>query len=124
MRYRKKRGMRSGRAGNRGQLWRRSTSGCRAGTWRPNRRRFQMALRVRQGVVKHLLIVRRNGGGLRHLKWEISQERRQEQKCASMQNRGNRHLLSGEAARANRNVAKKFVRNQRQMNGIARQYGS
>src|SRR6266852_7234053 len=41
-----------------------------------------------------------------------------------MQRRGNYHLLSGEAARANRNVAKKFVRNQLQMNGITRQYGS
>src|SRR6267154_3276499 len=41
-----------------------------------------------------------------------------------MQRRGNYHLLSGEAARTNRNVAKKFVRDQRQMNGIARQYGS
>src|SRR5712675_2686210 len=41
-----------------------------------------------------------------------------------MQHRRKCHLLSGEAARANGNVAKKFVRNQRQMNGIARQYGS
>ena len=124
MRYSEKRGMRGGCSWNRRQLWNRAASRSRAGTRRPNRGRFQMALRIRQSVVKHALIARRDVCGLCDLKRKIAQHERQEQKCASMKQRGHCHLPCGESARANWHITKKFARDQRQMNWIAGKQGS
>ena len=124
MRYGEQCGMRSGCSRNRRQLGHGAASRSRAWTRRPNRRRFQMVLGIRQSVVKHLLIARRNVCSLRHLERKIAQQKRQHQKCARMKHRGHGHLLSGESARANWHITKKFARDQRQMNRIAGKYGS